>query len=282
MERLARTFGPILALLALAIAFLLVPIAGVVAQDRLDGVYYGIDDAQGLTIQLQQSGSGATGRISAADGSGQAIDGRRQGASIVTDLIFRGKRGSARITPKDLGLGLTWTPRDGSGDMVFAFRRRGLELPAPPPGFVPEPYPGQPVEAHTFLASYEFWTPEIASRIYEEIEERYRSIIRLFPAVQTDLIWKLCQSSTPTPLLGEALRGEGVTCAQVDDRLKAAQRSDAFNRFKRRVHSERADASRAVECARGIHQTPVCVEAARRTQRAATSLETVKTVLRSL
>lgn len=253
------------------------------AQDRLDGVYYGLDGARGLTIQLQDTGNGATGRITAADGSGQAIQGRRQGSSIVSDLIFRGKRGSARITPKDLGLGLTWTPADGSGgDIVFAFGRRGLELPAPSPSYVPETQVGARVEPHVFVASYEFWSPETVARVYGGLEDKYRTIIQLFPAIQTDVIWKLCQSSSQPAKLGEALRGEGVTCAEVDRTIKGAQKTDAFNRFKRRVHAERADAESAVRCARGIHLPTVCIASARRTQAAAMSLETVKTVLRGI
>jgi len=282
MTRFAGYWRSLFRILTGAGAMVLMLTLAAAAQERLGGVYYGLDEAQGLTIQLQDGGNGATGRISAADGSGQAIDGRRQGGSVVSDLIFRGKQGSARITPKDLGLGITWTPQDGSGDVVFAFRRRSLELPPLPPGFQPEPYPGQSVEPHTFLASYEFWAPEAAARVYDGIEEQYRAIIRLFPVVHTDVIWKLCQSSTGARELGEALRGEGVTCAQVDDSLKASQKTNGFNRFKRRVHAERADALRAVECARGIHQPNICVEAAQRTQRAAIALETVKTVLRGL
>ena len=259
-------------------------LAGVaMAQERLDGIYYGLDDARGLTIQLQESRGGATGRITAADGSGQAIEGRREGGSIVSELIFRGKRGTARMTPKDLGIGFVWTPGDGSGgDVVFGFGRRGLELPAPSASFVPEGQAGSRVEPHVFVASYEFWSPEAVSRHYGTIEEQYRSIIQLFPAVQTDVIWKLCQSSQTSFKLGEALRGEGVTCAEVDRTLKAAQKSDAFNRYKRRVHSERDAAERAVQCARGIHPPSVCVSSARETQQAAMSLETVKTVLRGI
>jgi len=198
-------------------------------------------------------------------------------------LIFRGKRGTARMIPKDLGLGFTWTPNDGSGgDVVFAFGRRGLELPTPSASYTPESQIGLRVEPHVFVASYEFWTPDTVARQYDGLEERYRAIIQLFPAVQTDLIWKLCQSTTRPSKLGEALRGEGVTCNRVDTRLKAAQKTDAFNRFKRRVHIERADAERAVQCARGIHQPSVCVASARRTQQAAASLETVMTVLRGI
>ncbi len=266
---------------ALAVGFVLLIglTLPVLAQERLNGAYYGLDEARGLTIQL----NGATGRIGAADGSGQEIQGRMQNGSVITDLIFRGKRGTARLTPKGLGLGFIWTPQDGSGDVVYAFKRQGLETPPPPVGFIPEPPQGtRYVEPSRFLASYEFWSPDSVASVYDGIEEQYRALIRLFPAVQTDLIWKLCQSRSAARELGEALRGEGVTCGQIDKRMKEAQKSDAFNRFKRRVHSERADAMLAVECARGIHLAPTCIEAARRTQRAASSLETVKTVLRGI
>ena len=246
------------------------------AQQGLDGTYTGLDEARGLTIQLRGTG----GRISAADGSGQAINGRMQNGSVLTDLIFRGQRGTARLTPKSLGLGFVWSPQAGGNEVVFAFKRQGLETPPPPAGFIPEPPRGtRNVEPASFLASYEFWSPDTVAGVYDGIEEQYRALIRLFPAVQTDLIWKLCQSRSTARELGEAMRGEGVTCGQIDKRMKEAQQTDAFNRFKRRVHSERADAMLAVECARGIHVASTCIDAARRTQRAASSLETVKTVL---
>lgn len=256
---------------------------GAAAQERLDGTYYGIDAAMGLTLSIQETANGATGRIAATDGSGQDIEGRREGAAIVTDLIFRGKQGTARLIPKDIGLGFTWTPNDGSGgEVVFAFGRRGLELPPPSPSFVPEDRIGGNVGPHIFVASYEFWSPGTVTRVYDLMDDKYRTIIQLFPAVQTDLIWKLCQSDTKARGLGAALRGEGVTCAQVDTRLKNAQKTGAFNLFKRRVHSERADAERAVQCARGIHPPHICAESAKRTQAAAISLETVMTVLRGI
>ena len=250
------------------------------AQERMDGTYYGLDGAQGLTLQLTQ---GPSGRISASDGSGQAINGRMENGSVVADLIFQGKRGTARFTPKGIGIGMVWTANDGSGETVFAFRRQNLQLPPMPAGFQPEPpYGTRGVEPSAFLSSYEFWTPNTVAFVYDDIEEKYRAIMRLFPAVQADLIWKLCQSTARPMELGEALRGEGVTCAEVDSTLKDAQRTDAFSRFKRRVHAQRVDAVLAVECARGIHQANICIDAARRTQRAAASLETVKTVLRGI
>ncbi len=275
---------------AAALCLLLLMVSGTVAaQDRLNGTYLGLDDAQGLSVQLQDNGRSVTGRVSAPDGSGQAISGDIEGGSAFSKLIFRGQHGIARFTPKGLGLSMIWSPTDqngnrtGGADVVFAFRRQSLELPAQPAGFVPAPPPGtRRFEPGSFLRSYEFWEPNAVAEIYDVIDEQYRAIIRLFPAVQTDLIWKLCQSTSVPSELGEALRGEGVTCAQVDNKIKASQATGGFNRFKRRVHTEKVDALLAVECARGIHNAPVCVDAARRTQRAATALETVATVIKGI
>ncbi len=264
------------------LAALLMLTGAAAAQERLSGDYYGLDEARGLTIRLQDGGAGATGRIAAGDGSGQAIDGRRQGGAIVSKLIFQGKQGTARFVPQGLGLGFEWTADDGTGSVVYAFGRRGLELPPPSPSYVPEDRIGSRVEPHVFVASYEFWQPETVARTYDAMDDKFRAILQFFPAVQTDILWKLCQSTTAARGLGEALRGEGVTCAQVDTTLKNAQRSGGFNAFKRRVHAERADAERAVQCARGIHPAEVCAASARRTQAAAISLETVMTVLRGI
>ncbi len=268
---------------------MLVAVGPAAAQQNLSGTYLGLDAAQGLSVQLQDNGRSVSGRVSAPDGSGQSISGEMKDGSAVAKLIFRGQQGIARFTPKGVGLSMIWSPADqngnrtGGADVVFAFRRQSLDLPAQPAGFVPAPPPGtRRFEPGSFLRSYEFWEPNAVAEIYDVIGEQYRAIIRLFPAVQTDLIWKLCQSTSVPSELGEALRGEGVTCAQVDSTIKASQATGGFNRFKRRVHTEKADALLAVECARGIHNAPVCIDAARRTQRAASALETVATVIKGI
>lgn len=269
---------------ALAVAILLASGGAAKAQDSFNGTFEGLDEANGLSVQLRQIGREVTGRISAPDGSGQKIEGQNRDGTITSELIFRGQRGTARIIEKGVGLSIVWAPANGSGgDVVFAFRRQQLDLPGLPTGYTPQPPPGaRDIDPSTFLRSYEFWEPNIVAGVYDSIEERYRALIRIFPLVHADLIWKLCQSTAQPRELGQALRGEGVTCAQVDTRMKAAQRTGAFNAFKQRMHVQKADALLAVECARGIHNADICQEAAVRTQRAAVSLETVTTVLQGI
>lgn len=252
------------------------------AQSGFSGQFRGLDDASGLTISLSQSGNNVQGRIAAPDGSGQVLSGALNGGAVESALVYRGQQGRARITLQPLGLAVIWSANNGTGEeVVFLFRRNDLQVPQPSSAYVPPPPPNMlgvsdPV---SFLHSYEFWPPDDVSRIYSAIEDRFRTLIQMFPAVQTDVIWKLCGSVVPSDKLASALRGQGVTCAMIDTTLKAAQSDGRFNRYKERVRREKVDALLAVECARGNHTASTCAEAARRTQAAATALETVATVL---
>ena len=273
----------IYAVISVALTLLILAVTPGVAraQSGFSGQFSGLDDAAGLTVSLAQSGGNVSGRISAPDGSGQDLAGALRGSSFDSELVFQGRKGTARFTQQPLGLALIWTAEGGGSEVVFVFRRNDLQLPQPSTAYVPPPPPNLlgTADPVSFLHSYEFWPPEDVSRVFSDIEDRFRALIQIFPAVHTDVIWKLCGSAVPSDKLATSLRGQGVTCDDVDGKLKAAQADGRFNRYKERVRREKIDALLAVECARGNHPAHTCTEAARRTQSAATALETVATVL---
>lgn len=249
----------------------------------LDGTFLGMDGAQGITISLSQGGRGYVGEINAAGGGRADINAALNGEEAEGPLVLQGRSGTMRLSPRPVGLSMVWTPDDGGTQLVYAFRRQSVQLPSPPAGFVQPPAPGEKrINPIGFLHSYEFWDPNDVARAYDLMEDKYRVIMRTFPAVHGDILWKLCQAGRAPVSLGDALRGQNITCGSLNAKLRESQKTGGFGRFKRRVGLEKQDALLAVECARGIHTAQICRDAASRTQRAATSIVTLTSILDGL
>lgn len=283
----ARAIAATMILMAASLALLAAPAQA--QQNRLNGTYMGLDAAHGITIRIAPGGRGYQGEITAQSGGTARIDAQDANGAAEGPLSLRGREGIVRLIPKPLGLSMMWMPLGPGGAPVdseavlYAFRHQGVSLPTLPPGYVEPPHAGaERVDPIGFLHSYEFWEPNAAALAYDKIDDKYRVIMRTFPVVHGDILWKLCKATVPTRQLGEALRGQGMTCTQLDARLKASQSTGGFTRFKQRLATERADALLAVECARGIHTAQICADAAQRTQRAATSMDTLASILQGL
>jgi len=175
---------------------------------------------------------------------------------------------------------MVWRPNAGGKELVYAFRNERLALPTPPPGYKDPPPPGADrVNPIDFLISYEFWDAAQVARTYDGLDDKFRVIMKSFATVHTDILWKLCRAPVAPTQLTDALRGQGVTCIDVQSKIKLSQTDGAFTSFKQAVQIQKADTLLAVECARGINTASVCARAAQISQQAALSLETAGTVL---
>ena len=156
-----------------------------------------------------------------------------------------------------------------------------MKLPEKPDAFLPAPSaPGQSVAANAFLESYEFWEPTGVAIGYLGIPERYRTLMRMFPAVQLDVIWKLCLAPNADQALAMALRGQGVACNEVVDGIARAQRTNRFDDYKAEVEAERKALQQSIQCADGyVASKQTCDAASKRLAQAAVSLRTAGMVL---
>ena len=142
--------------------------------------------------------------------------------------------------------------------------------------------PGQRIAGNAFLASYQFWDPTGVLNGYLGLPDRFRTLMRMFPAVQLDVIWKMCLAPGADGALALALRGQGVQCAEVRDGIARAQRTGKFDRYKAEVDSERASLRMSMRCADGyLESKEDCDLAARRLSQHAISLRTARMVLDS-
>ena len=140
--------------------------------------------------------------------------------------------------------------------------------------------PGQEIDPDVFLASYQFWEPEGVANGFDNIGARYRTVLRMFPQIHADVLWKLCQAQTQRGLLAEALRGQGAGCAEIQATVARLQDGGRFSDWKAAVDREISQLMPAVQCSRGyIVKESVCGPASKRVAEAATSLETLATVL---
>ncbi|MEO0363129.1 MAG: hypothetical protein AAF322_18550, partial [Pseudomonadota bacterium] len=145
--------------------------------------------------------------------------------------------------------------------------------------------PGANIDPRSFVESYAFWPPRSVGYGYGMVRSRYQTLIRLHPVVQADILWKMCRAPSPPGALGDALRGQGVTCDDVLATFGAMMRPggagvEAFNAFRRDVEAQKAALVEAIRCSIDYRRNdPACKRSGARVAKAAVSLVTVKTVL---
>ncbi|PKP61949.1 MAG: hypothetical protein CVT86_08420, partial [Alphaproteobacteria bacterium HGW-Alphaproteobacteria-8] len=171
------------------------------AAAQLGGAYVGLDAAQGYRLEIAPQGEGFSGVLTEPDGARRAFSADRLDDSAEGVVSLSGGDVLLRIAPEAIGARVVVIPFDGarrldaSRTQSLAFLREGVALPEQPTRFLPAPSgPVRAFDARAFVESYPFWEPLGALWAYEALAPRSRTVIRLFALVQTDLLWKLCQS----------------------------------------------------------------------------------------
>lgn len=255
--------------------------------DALSGSYFGIDDAQGASITIDPDAGGYRGVFFDASGSSQDFEADRAENIAEAVLDMDGRTVLMRMVPLPFGAEVAIIPFDGQGRLILEasrllnFVRQGVSIPSAPKDFSEPPRrAGETIAANAFLASYQFWDPIGVVNGYLALPERFRPLMRMFPAVQLDVIWKLCLAPSADRALASALRGQGVECPDVLQTIVATQRSGQFSRYKNEVESERQTLRMVVRCADGyVESKEACDAASQRLSEAAVSLRTAAGVL---
>ena len=259
------------------------------AADELNGKYYGIDEGAGASVTVKPDRDGFSGTFFDRHGKSQSFKADRvddNAAEAVLDMD--GRTVLLRMAPLPYGAQVSLIPFDADGNLQLefslslAFLREGMRLPSAPAEFVPAPRDTcQTIAGNAFLASYQFWEPQGVVNGYTCLPSRFQWLMKMFPAVQLDVLWKLCLAPNGGPSLAAALRGQGVTCSQVVDAIAKIQRRGQFNAYKAEVEDERQSLRMSVRCADNYVETKSnCEAAARRLKDAAISLRTPRDVLR--
>jgi hypothetical protein len=268
------------------LACTLAPFAALAA-DALNGTYLGLDDAAGAKIRISPDSGGYAGTFYDARGNSQSFQADRIENAAEAVLDMDGQTVLMRMAPQPFGALVSIVPFRADGTLAFEFSRalgfvrEGVKLPEKPDNFLPPPrVPGETVAANAFVESYQFWDPVGVLNGYLGLPGRYRTLIRMFPAVQLDVIWKLCLAPGADQALALALRGQGVACDDVVQGISRTQRTNRFDEYKAEVEAERQALQIAVRCADGyVASKRECDASARRVAEAAVSLRTAGMVL---
>ncbi|HET7410293.1 MAG TPA: hypothetical protein VFJ13_08825 [Paracoccaceae bacterium] len=268
------------------LVFMLAPCIALAAE-ALNGTYLGVDDAAGARIRIAPDAAGYSGTFYDPQGNSQAFKADRIEGTAEAVLDMGGQTVLMRVAPVPSGALVSIVPFRADGTLAFEFSRalgfvrEGVALPEKPENFMPAPRrPGEAVSANAFVESYQFWDPAGVVNGYLGIPDQYRTIMRMFPAVQLDVIWKLCLAPQADRALAIALRGQGVACPEVVDTIARTQRSNRFDDYKAEVEAERQALQVSVQCADGhVLSKATCDAASRRLAEAAVSLRTAGMVL---
>ncbi|MEM6421083.1 MAG: hypothetical protein AAF698_00735 [Pseudomonadota bacterium] len=273
--------------LVAALFVVVLSVAGAAAQGTMNGEFYGVDEAEGASLRIRASSDTVEGRLTDPAGLAQSFAVARRDGGAEGVLEIRGAPTLLRLDVQPFGIFLSLIPvgTDGTARVeeaeLYSFVRRDLDLPEQPEGFVPPlQETGRRMAAHSFVVSYAFWPPAGVRDGYVALAPRHRTMIALFPAVQLDIIWKLCLAPQSERALGLALRGQGVSCDDVRPTIGLSQERGTFDDFKAEVEAQARELRVAVRCADGFAEAKeTCDEAAVAVSRQAVSLETASTVL---
>ena len=277
--------------LASVIGRVLIMVAALAASpawaEELNGRYYGVEDAVGASIEIKPDSGGYRGTFFDSRGNSQKFKADRMGDIAEAVLDMGGSTVLMRISPLPFGADVSIVPFDAGGNLItsagrqLSFVRVGLEMPEPGPDYISPPLDDRGrISANGFLASYEFWDATGVRNGYVSLPDRFRTLIRLFAAVQLDVIWKLCLAPSADRALAQALRGQGVACPEVIEVIADTQRKGTFSRFKAEVAQQKETLRMNVRCADGYPESkPNCDRAARELSAQAVRLETAGAVL---
>jgi hypothetical protein len=285
----ARVGAALLARLALPMLPVLLVLLLAPAARALDlgGGYFGIGDAKGMRVEIDKGAEGqdTAGRFIDSNALAAEFGGGWVGTGIEAMLRFPRRAVFIRITEAPSGIFLIALPFDDEGTPIaeqsrrMVFLRDGVRPPEQPELYQSEPdRADRVVDPDVFLASYGFWSPDGVSRGFAAIGARYRTLIRLFPMVHADVLWKLCQAGgkLASTQRGEALRGQGVDCADIVSTVDRLQRVGRFGEWKAAADADAAQLMVTTQCARGyIVKQSVCGPASKQAAAAAVSMQTV-------
>ena len=273
---------------ALLTVFVWATISGAAqAAEQLQGLYFGIDDAAGASIRIEPDSQGFTGTFFDRNGNSQSFEADRIEDAAEAVLDMDGQAVLLRMAPLPFGAQVSLIPFNAAGNLELEFARslgflrEGVNLPAVPTDFVKAPLEGcTRIAGNSFLASYQFWEPSGVVNGYLCLPVRFRTLMRMFPAVQLDVIWKLCLAPQADQALAFALKNQGVDCSGVRAGIATAQRKGRFDQYKGEVTTERNSLKTSVRCADGyVESKETCEVASRTLKENAVSLRTARMVL---
>ena len=260
------------------------------AAEVLNGLYFGVDDAAGASIRISPDNQGFSGQFFDRFGNSQSFEADRVEDAAEAVLDMDGQTVLLRMAPLPFGAQVSLIPFKADGNLALEFARslsflkEGTKVPELPTDFSAAPRSDcASFAGNSFLASYQFWEPSGVVNGYVCLPERFRTLMKLFPAVQLDVIWKLCLAPGADRALAIALKGSGVDCTMVRQGIASAQRKGRFDFYKSMVTGERDALKTSVRCADGYTETKgTCERAANRLKEAAISLRTPAMVLQQV
>lgn len=265
--------------------------ASVGDHDVLGGGYIGIDSAQGwrmLLAPVDVNGRAAfDGVFIDEKGQSTGFVAFGDGANAEAQVVFSNGEAFFRIEARPIGMMLRWVPINEDGQLAveatqsFPFIRDDVSMPAEPDDLATPPNDvSSSFNSIAFVKSYEFWTPEQTGRAYASMTPQSRTLIKLYSAVHTDILWKLCQARTTPEGLSEALDGQSIDCPTLLSTMADIQRRGVFASYKSDLAPERAALLDAMRCATGtLRPRDLCIEISKGTSQRALSLDTAATII---
>ncbi|MDX5361027.1 MAG: hypothetical protein LPL00_06415 [Alphaproteobacteria bacterium] len=260
---------------AFALASLLMLAGTARAQDdaALVGVFVGVDTADGAGLLIERAAEGGyRGRFLSPDQVLYEISGNIENGVLRLRAVAETKMAYLRIQPVSVGLVMAMIPVEGTvppdetpapsqlGRAVqYAFVREGTKLPNLPGRIRPAPDANtRYLSTLTFLDNYPYWPADGVVRGFALIPANHVAMIRMFPRVQADLFWKMCDAGGLNPQLKREVDAAGTSCEEVRTAFAGFQAKGTFDDFKADVEADTVTLRDAIACGQGMKARQRC------------------------
>lgn len=156
--------------------------------DHMNGTYSGVDQAQGVTLQLQQSGRNVTGQFTGeAQGS---LKGQSDGGDNVAGTMQLAGAGEFQFEAKWSKQGIALTLIGQQGRVTFVFASSGAPTPPPSPNPPPAPGPAPSPPPPPAASDVQYFLVEGGATVGPFSLEQVKARLADGRSKGSDLIWK--------------------------------------------------------------------------------------------
>ncbi len=267
--------------------------ASAAEDDVYPGTFVGIDNADGIGLWLEPTRTKGElrGRILFPNRTLFKFTGVIRDGAVNGIARSPAGEGVLRITPAAVGILVEWVPLTrgafkkeplAANPVALALVREGTFLPDLPPGYrKPPDKNARWISTLGFVDSYQFWPADAVGRGLRLLPTNHLAMMRLFGHFQTDVLWKVCQSTVYSKNLHFVLKEQGVKCRQVIDGIAHIQKTGKFETYRRIVAEEKALLRDVVGCSQGMRVQRSCIAISEKMSEWALKFETSNRVLKS-
>ena len=163
------------------------------------------------------------------------------------------------VSLKNAAMIMTWISKKKDHYQTALYRRSDLVLPEKGRFYRNAPEKDDYfLSSPNFIDSYAFWTGEEVAHAYELLSYKEQGIIKLFPYVSAEILFKLCRAPLKNAGVIKLTKHHNISCNNISDAFYNLYNSINFKDFYIHLAQEKKLLSNIFACNHGLTPPPKC------------------------